>query len=275
MERRGERRVEMAVLMTSTRLLQFFCGNAKGEFLPIQLSYAFPPDWNVTHSPLPHPGYKHVDKIILSYIDLVIPESFQQNMVLWIWAHQVKIDAQKTLILMIVKTMTMKLHSSQMLPFLAFLHLLPALVIVDNFKGKTTTQINNFLEENNILICVEISRLLLWTWNDERFSFLTTSLTTWTSFYQLKLSRKTTFHHNILICWLPPNATDRLLPMGIFVNKPAKMYLKKEFEDWYSEMVMQQLGGKDIDDLEITEIQPIYLECQSWKKFQQSGWLEW
>jgi len=36
--------------------------------------------------------------------------------------------------------------------------------------------------------------------------------------------------------------------MDISVNKPAKEYLKKQFEDWYSEMVMQQLDGKDIND---------------------------
>ena len=47
--------------------------------------------------------------------------------------------------------------------------------------------------------------------------------------------------------------------MDISVNKSAKEYLKKEFEDWYSELVMQQLDGKDIDDLESIEIQPINL----------------
>ena len=87
-----------------------------------------------------------------------------------------------------------------------------ALVIMDNFKGQTTTKITNRLEENNILIS-----------------------------------------------WLPPNMTDRLQPMDISVNKPAKEYLKKEFEDWYSEQVMQQLDGKDMDDLESTKIQPINL----------------
>ena len=58
--------------------------------------------------------------------------------------------------------------------------------------------------------------------------------------------------------------------MDISVNKPAKEYLKKEFEDWYSKQVMQQLDGKDMDDLESIEIQPINL-----RKFLQSGLLEW
>ena len=47
--------------------------------------------------------------------------------------------------------------------------------------------------------------------------------------------------------------------MDISVNKPAKEYLKKQFDEWYSEMVMQQLEGKDVEDLEGIEIQPIDL----------------
>ena len=55
---------------------------------------------------------------------------------------------------------------------------------------------------------VEISQLFLWTWNDERFSFLTT----WSS-YQVKLSRKRSFHHFIIgltiISW-PVSTTQHL-----------------------------------------------------------------
>ena len=77
--------------------------------------------------------------------------------------------------------------------------------------------------------------------------------------------------NNILISWLPPNTTDRLQPMDISVNKPAKEYLKKEFEDWYLEQVMQQLDGKDMDDLGSIEIQPINLGMP----ILQSGLMEW
>ena len=87
-----------------------------------------------------------------------------------------------------------------------------ALVVVDNFKGQTTKDVIQRLDENNILIS-----------------------------------------------WLPPNTTDRLQPMDLSVNKPVKEYLKKQFEEWYSEMVMEQLDGKDMDDLEYAEIQPINL----------------
>ena len=64
----------------------------------------------------------------------------------------------------------------------------PALVIMDNFKGQVTPNINSLLEENNI--------------------------------------------HVVL---LPANTTDRLQPMDISVNKPAKDFLRKKFQNWYSE----------------------------------------
>ena len=65
--------------------------------------------------------------------------------------------------------------------------------------------------------------------------------------------------NNILVSWLPPNTTDRLQPMDISVNKPAKDYLKNQFGEWYSDMVMQQLEGQDIEDIEGLEIMPIDL----------------
>ena len=59
--------------------------------------------------------------------------------------------------------------------------------------------------------------------------------------------------NNIL---LPPNTTDSLQPMDLSVNKPAKDFLKRRFEDWYSGEVMKQLNRKED---EATEVQPINL----------------
>ena len=42
--------------------------------------------------------------------------------------------------------------------------------------------------------------------------------------------------------------------MDISVNKPAKDFLKREFEQWYAEQVMRQLKGQDIDSAELQEI---------------------
>ena len=61
--------------------------------------------------------------------------------------------------------------------------------------------------------------------------------------------------HNIHVCLLPPNTTDRLQPMDISVNKPAKDYLKQQFDHWYSEQVFAQLQEEE----QAVELQPINL----------------
>ena len=60
--------------------------------------------------------------------------------------------------------------------------------------------------------------------------------------------------HRIHTCLIPANVTDRLQPMDILVNKPAKSFLKKQFEMWYSDQVTQQLEGQDIDTFAVEPI---------------------
>lgn len=50
--------------------------------------------------------------------------------------------------------------------------------------------------------------------------------------------------HHIYVILLPPNCTDRLQPMDLSVNKPAKDFLRKEFNTWYSKQVCSQFQGK-------------------------------
>ena len=47
--------------------------------------------------------------------------------------------------------------------------------------------------------------------------------------------------NNIRVALLPANATDLLQPMDIALNKPAKDFLKRRFEQWYSDEVTKQL----------------------------------
>ena len=47
--------------------------------------------------------------------------------------------------------------------------------------------------------------------------------------------------------------------MDISINKPAKDYFKRQFEQWYSEQGTIQLEGRDLSDLEAAKLQPIDL----------------
>ena len=71
--------------------------------------------------------------------------------------------------------------------------------------------------------------------------------------------------NNIHVCLLPSNTTDRLQPMDISVNKPAKDHLRDQFNQWYSERVVAQLEG-DISDIEQVELQPIDLGMLAMKE---------
>lgn len=77
--------------------------------------------------------------------------------------------------------------------------------------------------------------------------------------------------HNIHICLLPANTTDLLQPMDISVNKPAKDFLKWQFNQWYTDQVMKQLEGRD-NDLEAAEIQPIEMRMPLMKEIS-AKWL--
>ena len=72
--------------------------------------------------------------------------------------------------------------------------------------------------------------------------------------------------NNMQVCTLPPNTTDRLQPLDISVNKPVKNYLKSQFNEWYSQQVIRQLDGKELDDLEEAELTPIDLSMPVMKE---------
>ena len=57
--------------------------------------------------------------------------------------------------------------------------------------------------------------------------------------------------NNIHVCLLPANTPDQLQPMDISMNKPAKDFLRRKFDDWYSSQISQQLE----DDIETAQAQ--------------------
>lgn len=73
--------------------------------------------------------------------------------------------------------------------------------------------------------------------------------------------------HNIHVS---PNTTDLLQPMDIAVNKPAKDFLKRKFEHWYSNEVMKQFSN--VSDVDSIELQPVNL-CMAAIKELTAEWL--
>ena len=59
--------------------------------------------------------------------------------------------------------------------------------------------------------------------------------------------------HHIYVTLLPPNCTDRFQPMDLSVNKPAKDFLHKEFNSWYSKQVCSQFQGKKVRNLQLIQ----------------------
>jgi len=72
--------------------------------------------------------------------------------------------------------------------------------------------------------------------------------------------------NNLHVCLLPPNTTDLLQPMDLTVNKPAKSFLKKEFSEWYSNELLQQLRAHRRVSLNQIELNPIDLGMPALKE---------
>ena len=55
--------------------------------------------------------------------------------------------------------------------------------------------------------------------------------------------------NNILYVTIPNNCTDRLQPLDLSVNKPAKDFVRARFQDWYGEEICKQLERKVNEDV--------------------------
>ena len=60
---------------------------------------------------------------------------------------------------------------------------------------------------------------------------------------------------HIYSCLIPPNTTDRLQAMDIAVTKPAKAFMKEQFQNWYSEQVTRQMDGEDFENVDLEPVE--------------------
>ena len=58
--------------------------------------------------------------------------------------------------------------------------------------------------------------------------------------------------NNILYIIIPPNTTNRLQPLDVSVNKPAKDFVKKLFQTWYAGIFCKQLQDKIDEPVDVT-----------------------
>ena len=67
--------------------------------------------------------------------------------------------------------------------------------------------------------------------------------------------------NNIYTVHVPANCTDRLQPIDLSVNKPAKEFMRRKFQEWYTIEVQKQLdqGATDITpvDLRMSIMKPL------------------
>ena len=68
--------------------------------------------------------------------------------------------------------------------------------------------------------------------------------------------------NNIDVVFIPANCTDRLQPLDVSVNKPAKTFLRGQFQDWYAKQVCKQLEvERDVEkkmiDLRLSIMKPL------------------
>ena len=65
--------------------------------------------------------------------------------------------------------------------------------------------------------------------------------------------------NNIDVVIIPPNCTDRLQPLDLSVNKPAKEYLRDKFQNWYASQIQRQLqaGKQEPVDLRLSLVKPL------------------
>ena len=194
MDKQGVKRVEVAGANDKRLITAIYCGSLTGDFLPLQVIYQ-------GKTPRCHPRFQFPSDWDITHA----PKHWSTEETMVQYIHNI--------IIPYVESKRETLGERK-----------PALVIIDNFKGQMTTQINQLLEENDIHVCP-----------------------------------------------LPPNTTDLLQPMDISVNKLAKDFMKRKFEEWYSNQISKQLEGEDMETAELT---PVDLSMPILKELGAKWWVE-
>ena len=126
MDQKGAKRVEAVGISDKRLITAVFCGSLVGDFLPVQViykgktsrchpKYAFPGDWNISHSP----HHWSTESTMLEYIsEIILPFISSQR--------QLYGEPESK----------------------------AALVIMDNFKGQITPKVSEILEQNNIHVAL-------------------------------------------------------------------------------------------------------------------------
>lgn len=66
--------------------------------------------------------------------------------------------------------------------------------------------------------------------------------------------------NNIHFVTVPANTTDKLQPLDVSVNKPAKDFLREKFNTWYAEKVVEN-DDSSIVDMKLQIMKPL---CATW-----------
>ena len=67
-------------------------------------------------------------------------------------------------------------------------------------------------------------------------------------------------NNHIHVMIVPANCTDRLQPLDVSVNKAAKEFLRRQFQEWYSSKISSQLqAGSTVEavDLRMAVVKPL------------------
>ncbi len=65
--------------------------------------------------------------------------------------------------------------------------------------------------------------------------------------------------NNIFHVLVPANCTDQLQPLDLSVNKPAKEQMRHHFQEWYGQIILQQLqdGVEEVVDMRLSLMKPL------------------